>query len=78
MGAAKTLPLLDNCVDDITCFARRDAWSVGASCGAGTDIANMADVSDEIISILTNGRYDPTHIQALMEIQMHHSIDLLL
>ena len=66
MGIAATLPLLDNCVDEISCLARRDAWSVGAACGSGTDIANMDDVSDDIITILTDGQYDHIYIQALI------------
>ena len=73
MGIAVTLPLLDNCVDEISCFARRDAWSVGATCGSGTDIADMDDVSDDIITILTDGQYDHTYIQALMKMSDNHS-----
>ena len=62
MGIAKTLPLLQDEVDVISSFLRR-SYSVVGSCGSGTDIANMEDVSEEMIAELTKGpRYNPNFI----------------
>ena len=56
MGVATALSLPDESVDIVSSFVGRP-WSLAGSCGScGDDIANMDDVSDEMIAILTQGR----------------------
>ena len=61
MGIANTLPLLDSEINLISSYVG-SPWSVVGSCANGTDIANMEDVSDDMIFIMTHGRYDTRYL----------------
>ena len=72
MGLANTLPLSDGIPGIISSFVGRTC-SVAADCGMDADIANMDDVSDELIDILTKERFDSEFILANMG---SHSLEL--
>ena len=72
MGAlANTLPLAlpEGVTQNIASFAGRSC-SVTADCGIGSDIANMEDVTPEMIYILSHGDYHPVAIELQSALDM--------
>ena len=69
MGVSNIFPLPNNVMYSISSYVDRP-WSVAGSCGAGTDIAEMDDVSEEIIAILTREftTYDSELIDVRIEL----------
>lgn len=62
MGLANALPVPDAISGLISDFVFRSCSNVG-ECGSETDVANMSDVSDETVGVLTSGTFDPYWIQ---------------